>query len=200
MAGGLVQIVSHGTMDLTLTGNPEITFFNIIYRRYTNFGILLKQLAFDNDTNFGTTSIITIPKTGQLLSKLILKIKLPDVNFNEINKQTSNENSNKFYSYYDSFLYFINKLKNIVKNFFAIYSPDGTNFVNDFSSYVLTFLDLNDYNNFYISVSSFFNTDLLSNKLLSFYNASLFALKNGELTFIYDDWDRTQLNYYIFHK
>ena len=37
MGGGLMQITSYGTQDLTLTGNPEITFFNIIYRRYTNF-------------------------------------------------------------------------------------------------------------------------------------------------------------------
>ena len=39
MGGGLMQITTYGTQDLTLTGNPEITFFNIIYRRYTNFGI-----------------------------------------------------------------------------------------------------------------------------------------------------------------
>ena len=106
--GGLVQIASHGTMDLTLTGNPEITFFNIIYRRYTNFGILLKELPFDNDTVFGTTSIITIPKTGQLLSKLILKINLPYVDFSDINSKITNNNSQKYYSYYDSFIYFLN--------------------------------------------------------------------------------------------
>ena len=69
MGGGLLQIVSYGTQDLTLTGNPEITFFNIIYRRYTNFGKRTIELNFDNLVNFGETSILTIPKnSGDLLN------------------------------------------------------------------------------------------------------------------------------------
>ncbi len=38
MPGGLIQVITSGNQDIMLTGNPEITFFNIIYRRYTNFG------------------------------------------------------------------------------------------------------------------------------------------------------------------
>lgn len=198
--GGLVQIASHGTMDLTLTGNPEITFFNIIYRRYTNFGILLKELPFDNDTVFGTTSIITIPKTGQLLSKLILKINLPYIDFSDINEKIINNESQKYYSYYDSFIYFLNKLKNIINNFFAGYTFDGTDYTMDFSNFILSYLNLNDYNNFFISISSFFNDleDKYSNVLSTYYNASLFKIVDGQLVFIYENWDKNQLNYVIF--
>jgi hypothetical protein len=202
MAGGLIQIVSHGTMDLTLTGNPEITFFNIIYRRYTNFGILLKNQAFDNDTSFGTTSIITIPRTGQLLSKLILKIDLPEVDFSEINIKIKNNNVDKFYSYYDSFIYFINKLKNITNNFFKFYNYDGTNYTESFSNYILNYLNINDYNNFFISISSFYDITNLqtSNLLTSYYNASLFKITEGELVFIYNNWDKNNLSFDIFQK
>ena len=39
MVGGLLQLVAKGTHDIYLTGNPQITFFKIVYRRYTNFSI-----------------------------------------------------------------------------------------------------------------------------------------------------------------
>ena len=82
MGGGLLQIVSYGTQDLTLTGNPEITFFNIIYRRYTNFGTKKILLSFDNTPEFNSTAFINIPKnSGDLISNIILQIKLPKINF-----------------------------------------------------------------------------------------------------------------------
>mgnify|MGYP007095834761 CR=1 FL=1 len=39
MAGGLMQLVAYGSQDLYLTGNPQITFFKVVYRRHTNFTI-----------------------------------------------------------------------------------------------------------------------------------------------------------------
>ena len=90
MGGGLMQIITYGTQDLTLTGNPEITFFNIIYRRYTNFGKKIISLSFDNSPNFNSVSYVNIPKNnGDLLSKVILKIKLPKIDFTYINNTLS---------------------------------------------------------------------------------------------------------------
>lgn len=37
MAGGLMQLVAYGAQDIYLTGNPQITFFKVVYRRHTNF-------------------------------------------------------------------------------------------------------------------------------------------------------------------
>ena len=31
MTGGLIQISTFGNQDIMLTGNPEITFFNVIF-------------------------------------------------------------------------------------------------------------------------------------------------------------------------
>ena len=39
MAGGLSQLVAYGPQDVFLTGNPEITYFKVVWRRYTNFAI-----------------------------------------------------------------------------------------------------------------------------------------------------------------
>lgn len=39
MSGGLLQLVAYGSQDVYLTGNPQITFFKVVYRRHTNFAI-----------------------------------------------------------------------------------------------------------------------------------------------------------------
>ena len=37
MGGGLMQLVAMGSQDVFLTGNPQITFFKVVYKRHTNF-------------------------------------------------------------------------------------------------------------------------------------------------------------------
>ena len=37
MSGTLVQLVAYGSEDITLTSDPEISFFNSVYKRYSNF-------------------------------------------------------------------------------------------------------------------------------------------------------------------
>ena len=39
MGGGLMQLVAYGAQDVYLTGNPQITFWKVSYRRYTNFAL-----------------------------------------------------------------------------------------------------------------------------------------------------------------
>ena len=39
MSGGLIQLVAYGAQDVFLTGNPEISFWRLVYRRHTNFAI-----------------------------------------------------------------------------------------------------------------------------------------------------------------
>ena len=46
MYGGLMQLVAYGAQDTYLTGNPEITFFKVVYRRHTNFAIETVNLTF----------------------------------------------------------------------------------------------------------------------------------------------------------
>jgi hypothetical protein len=39
MAGGLMQLVAYGAQDAFISGNPQITFFKVVYRRHTNFAL-----------------------------------------------------------------------------------------------------------------------------------------------------------------
>ncbi len=45
MGGGLLQLVAYGAQDVYLTGNPQITFFKVVYRRHTNFSLESIQVS-----------------------------------------------------------------------------------------------------------------------------------------------------------
>jgi hypothetical protein len=77
MAGGIIQLVAKGIQDIFLTSEPQITFFKMVYRRYTNFSKTELDLRFTNKLDFGKTGIIKIQKFGDLLHRLFLVIKLP---------------------------------------------------------------------------------------------------------------------------
>jgi hypothetical protein len=81
MVGGIIQIASYGTQDLFLTGNPEITFFRLVYRRHTNFSIEAIRVDFNNEVLFGRTSTSIIPKNGDLIHRVYLNVQLPEINF-----------------------------------------------------------------------------------------------------------------------
>ena len=39
MGGGLLQLAAYGSQNDFINGNPQMTFFKIVYRRYTNFSM-----------------------------------------------------------------------------------------------------------------------------------------------------------------
>jgi hypothetical protein len=80
MAGGLINIVSYAANDIYLTGSPEITFYKMAYRRYTNFAIESVFLDFDDDIKFNYESELTPPRIGDLLHKSYLHINIPCMN------------------------------------------------------------------------------------------------------------------------
>lgn len=74
-------MVCYGCNDLYLTGAPQVTFFKIAYRRYTNFSIESIVVSPNTHTNFGEEIEIIVPRTGDLLSKTILEINIPETYF-----------------------------------------------------------------------------------------------------------------------
>ena len=52
MGGGLMQLVAYGAQDIYLTGNPQITFFKVVYRRHTNFAMESIQQTFAGSVGF----------------------------------------------------------------------------------------------------------------------------------------------------
>lgn len=78
MGGALIQLVSYGAQDIFLTGNPSVTFFKVMYRRYTNFAIESIQQPFNGGTpDFGNTVTATIARNGDLVWKVYLVLDLP---------------------------------------------------------------------------------------------------------------------------
>jgi hypothetical protein len=81
--GGLLQLVAIGKQDVFLTGNPQITWFKMVYRRYTNFAMESQQIYFDGDPDFGKRVTALIPRRGDLLGPMILEIVLPYVKMSD---------------------------------------------------------------------------------------------------------------------
>ncbi len=60
--GSLLQLVATGKQDVFLTGNPQISFYKSVYRRYTNFSIESCRMYFDGTPNFGQRITCLIPR------------------------------------------------------------------------------------------------------------------------------------------
>ena len=76
MGGGLMQLVAYGAQDIYLTGNPQITFFKVVYRRHTNFSMEAIEQTW-NGTSTGTSAArcaATISRNGDLIHKMYLEI------------------------------------------------------------------------------------------------------------------------------
>ena len=74
-----MQLVSYGCQDLFLTGAPQITFFKIVYRRYTNFSIEPVHQDFVGTMNFGNKMTCTIEKMADLMGQIYVEFELPEV-------------------------------------------------------------------------------------------------------------------------
>ena len=79
MGGGIIQLAAYGAQDLHLTGNPQITFFKMIYRRHTNFAIETIEQTFNSTPSFGTKVSSTLTRNGDLINRLYLKVVLPAI-------------------------------------------------------------------------------------------------------------------------
>jgi hypothetical protein len=81
--GGLLQLVAQGKQDVFLTGNPQITWFKMVYRRYTNFAIESQTIYFDGDPDFGKRVTALVPRRGDLLGPITMEVVLPYVEMSD---------------------------------------------------------------------------------------------------------------------
>ena len=70
MGGGLLQLVAYGAQDVYLTGNPQITFFKVVYRRHTNFAMEAIEQTFNGTPNFGSRVTVQITRNGDLINRI----------------------------------------------------------------------------------------------------------------------------------
>ena len=77
MGGGLLQLVAYGAQDVYLTGNPQITFFKVVYRRHTNFAIEAIQQTFNGNPGYGNTVTCQISRNGDLINRMYVQVDIP---------------------------------------------------------------------------------------------------------------------------
>merc|ERR1711990_908823 len=77
MGGGLMQLVAYGAQDIYLTGNPQITFFKVVYRRHTNFSMEAIEQTFNGSADFGKRVTCTVSRNGDLMHKVYLQVTVP---------------------------------------------------------------------------------------------------------------------------
>ena len=85
MGGGLMQLVAYGAQDVYLTGNPQITFWKVTYRRHTNFAMESIEQTFNGQADFGRRVTCTISRNGDLAYRTYLQVTLPEINQNMAN-------------------------------------------------------------------------------------------------------------------
>jgi hypothetical protein len=76
MGGGLLQLVAYGAQDVYLTGNPQITFFKVVYRRHTNFALESIQQTFNGNPGYGQRVTCQISRNGDLINRVYLVVDM----------------------------------------------------------------------------------------------------------------------------
>jgi hypothetical protein len=82
MGGGLLQLVAYGAQDVYLTGNPQITFFMVVYRRHTNFAVEAIQQTFNGTAGYGNTIYVTVSRNGDLINRAYMELAVPALSDN----------------------------------------------------------------------------------------------------------------------
>ena len=74
-----MQLVAYGAQDIYLTGNPQITFFKVVYRRHTNFSMEAIQQTWDGTSdNADGRCTATISRNGDLVHRMYFEVTLGD--------------------------------------------------------------------------------------------------------------------------
>ena len=81
-----MQLVAYGAQDIYLTGNPQITFFKVVYRRHTNFSMESIKQNFNGTADFGNDVSATISRNGDLVYRMYLE---HDAVFDDEHAQTA---------------------------------------------------------------------------------------------------------------
>jgi hypothetical protein len=81
--GGIVALVSYGTQNVILSGNPQMTYFYKAFKRYSHFATENISIALDgpNELNFDNPVQLRakIPRFGDLVSEMYFVFRIPDI-------------------------------------------------------------------------------------------------------------------------
>ena len=83
MPGGLLALVCYGNENIIINGNPQTTFFYKSFQRYVHFSQEPIQISLDGPNQLMMDAPVLlkakIPRQGDLLSDLVLRLTLPAI-------------------------------------------------------------------------------------------------------------------------
>lgn len=74
-----MQLVSYGAQDIYISGNPQITFWKILYKRHTNFAVESIEVTFNGQADFSKRVTAVINRNADLMYKTYVQVTLPQV-------------------------------------------------------------------------------------------------------------------------
>lgn len=86
MSPSILLLASPGKQDKEIVGNPQISYFKYVFYHHTNFAINTHDLLFNDYVTWGNKIHLTIPRKGDLLNKMFLQIKIPQLSFPDKNR------------------------------------------------------------------------------------------------------------------
>ena len=96
MGGGLMELTAVGSEDSYLIGNPQITFFKTVYRKYTNYSTEYISQELKGPLTLSQTTITTykckINRNADLLSNMYLTFKVPNIFSSSVSNNVTTPN------------------------------------------------------------------------------------------------------------
>jgi len=94
MTIGLIELINKGQEDKYLIGNPEITFFKSVYKKYHNFAFEDILCNFESKPQLGSKNYSKIEYIGDLLKDMYIRLNFNgtilttnlNININDFNK------------------------------------------------------------------------------------------------------------------
>jgi hypothetical protein len=74
---GRASLAFLGRDDISLSGDPEVTYFLEKYPTETRHFSIMNKVQFTDEVRFGDTSSVDLPNMADLITKVILKVNLP---------------------------------------------------------------------------------------------------------------------------
>ena len=114
MGKGDLKLEIRGNVDF-LTDFPQISYFDVLYKRYTNFATEMIYLPLSGSLEFGETLTCILPKYGDLIHKMYFALTLSSVSIPRLTNISGLSRSTEL-SNYNYFLNFINIIYPVYRN------------------------------------------------------------------------------------
>jgi len=77
MPSGILQLLVSGAQDKILVSNPQFNYFIQVYLKHSNFSIFNYEVPVVSKFDFDSAVQLEIPKNGDLLKGIQIKVQLP---------------------------------------------------------------------------------------------------------------------------